>query len=102
MKAYLIAEIEITDSEVYEGYRSRTREIIQRHGGRFLVRGGRIVPLEGRLDFSRVIVAEFPNLATAQAFYDSDAYQEIIPIRTGASNSRLYFVEGAEDGGVTP
>ena len=40
------------------------------------------------------LVFRFPSLDKAQAFWNSPAYQEIVPIRQKASTGRIYMVEG--------
>lgn len=96
-KAYLVAQIEVHDPLGYEAYRSRTGAVIERFGGRFLVRGGTLHPLEGEPDFSRLVIIEFPDLHSAQGFYGSADYQELIPRRTGNARSMLLIAEGSED-----
>ena len=44
--------------------------------------------------FLRLIVLEFPSTERARAFYDSVAYQEILPLRLAASSGTLAIVEG--------
>ena len=90
----MVAQIEIHDPSGYDAYRSRTGAVIERFGGRFLVRGGTLHPLEGDPDFSRLVVIEFPDLAAAQGFYDSADYQELIPHRTTNASSMLLIAEG--------
>ena len=96
MTAYLIANIDVRDPHAYEAYRCRTGEIIARHGGRFIVRGGTIHPLEGEPSAGRLVIIQFPDVATAKGFYDSPDYQAIIPLRTVASTASLLIVEGAD------
>lgn len=96
MSAYLIANVDVLDPEAYEGYRSQTRAIVERHGGRFLVRGGAVDILEGAPNINRLVILEFPDRTAAHAFYDSPEYQEIIPIRAGSAESQLFIVEGFE------
>ena len=96
MKAYLIANVDVENPSAYERYRSRTRAIVERHEGRFLVRGGAIEPLEGDSGFARLVIIEFPSMGAARAFYDSPEYQEIIPSRTAASTGALCIAAGAE------
>src|SRR4030095_12076574 len=67
MAAYLIANIDVLDPDGYDQYRSRSRPIVQRHGGRFIVRGGEVEILEGAEQIRRVVVIEFPNRAAARA-----------------------------------
>lgn len=96
MKGYLIANVDVTDAEAYLEYRARTPDIIARHGGRFLVRGGEVTPLEGEMKAGRLVVLEFPTPEAAKAFYHSAEYQEIIPYRTRASTGDFVIVEGYE------
>jgi uncharacterized protein (DUF1330 family) len=95
-KAYLVAQIEVHDPLGYDAYRSRTGAIIERFGGRFLVRGGELHLLEGEPDFSRLVVIEFPDSHTARGFYNSAEYQELIPHRTANARSMLLIAEGAD------
>lgn len=95
MAGYLIAEIDITDAEAYEEYKRIVPAAVEAHGGRFLVRGGTVVPKEGGWNPKRVIVIEFPSLEAAKAFYDSSEYARPLEIRLKATQSRLVLVEGA-------
>ena len=95
MSAYLIAEVEVTDPEAYKAYMARTPAAIHKHGGRFIVRGGgNAVSLEGTPP-KRIVVLEFPDKVTAERFYRSPDYQEILPLRQRASIGRFFIVEGA-------
>jgi uncharacterized protein (DUF1330 family) len=96
-KAYLVAQITISDPQGYEAYRSRTRAIVESFGGRFLVRGGTLHPLEGRAGFERLAIIEFPDLESAQRFYQSADYQQLVPHRTANSDSMLLIAEGTAD-----
>ena len=95
MKGYVIANIDVRDADGYEAYRSRTADVIAKHGGRFLVRGGKVEVREGDPGISRFVVLEFPDMAAARAFYDSPDYQAILPHRTANSSGTLFLVEGA-------
>ena len=93
MAAYLIAEVDVTDAKAYEGYRPLAAASIARHGGKYIVRGGRTQGLEGG-EPQRVVVLEFATMAAARAFYDSPDYREARKIREAASRSRVFLVEG--------
>jgi uncharacterized protein (DUF1330 family) len=92
--AYIVAEIEVADPAAYRLYTDRTPGVIAAFGGRFVVRGGAVDAREGPPPAGRVVVIEFPDMATARRFYDSPAYREILPLRHAASRGRLYIVEG--------
>ncbi len=94
MKGYLIANVDVQNPEAYEAYRSRTAEIVARHDGRFLVRGGRIEIREGMPAIHRLVILEFPSIEQARIFYDSDDYQAILPDRTNNAVSNVFLVEG--------
>jgi len=94
MPAYLIAEVEITDAAGYEEYRKRVPAIIAAHGGRYLVRGGAIEPLEGSWAPARLAVIEFPDMAALKAFHDSPAYRPLLQLRQRTARSSLIAVEG--------
>ena len=95
MAAYVIADVEIADPESYKAYSARVPESIARHGGRFLARGGAVEHLEGDWQPQRLVVIEFPDLAAVRAWYDSEEYRELVPIRQGASRrGALAAVEG--------
>jgi uncharacterized protein (DUF1330 family) len=96
MSAYLIANVDVHDADAYQDYRSRTGAIVERHGGRFIVRGGAVHHLEGEPWAQRLVIIQFPNLSAARGFYDSPEYQEIIPLRTRVSEGALLIVEGAD------
>ena len=95
MAAYLVASIHVHNPLVYDEYRSETQPIIEAHGGRFLVRGGKVHPLEGAPDIERFVVIEFPSVQAARSFYDSADYQLILPARTGNAATDMFIVEGA-------
>ena len=94
MPAYLIARVQVTDWTQYREYTSRTPAAIERFGGRFLVRGGETVTLEGPLETNRVVVIEFPTLAQAKAFFNSEQYGEAKKFRLGAATGQFIAIEG--------
>jgi uncharacterized protein (DUF1330 family) len=50
---------------------SASYALIEKFGGRYLVRGGDLRRVEGNLALDRLVVLEFPMLDAAQKFYDS-------------------------------
>lgn len=94
MSAYLIGRIRITDPERYPAYTQLTPGIIAQYGGKFIVRGGEVISLEGPQEERRLVVVEFPSMAQAQAFYDSLEYQQAKAIRQSASEAEFVLVAG--------
>ncbi len=91
--AYLIAEIEVTDPDGYKTYQDGVSSVLAASGGRFVVRGGKTVALDGAPP-KRIIVIAFDSIEKAQAFRNSTVYKEFVPIRDKSSKFRLFAVEG--------
>lgn len=94
MAAYLIAHLTVTDPEAFQDYRAAVPAVIQRFGGRYLLRGGAVETLEGQWQVSRLVVLEFPGMDEAKRFYHSADYQEILPLRLAAAQSDVVLAEG--------
>ncbi len=95
MAAYVIGEIDVKDAATYDEYRRQVLATVQKHGGRFLTRGGRAEALEGSPQPKRVVVLEFPSYERALEWYRSADYAPLIELRQRASRGRLLLVEGA-------
>jgi uncharacterized protein (DUF1330 family) len=94
MPAYLIADTEIHDQTLYDEYKRKVLPVIQKFGGRFVVRGAPHVVLEGSWNPTRLVVIEFPDMATLKAWYASPEYAPLLALRQPAANDHLVAVEG--------
>ena len=61
MPALWIAHVTVTDAEAYGKYAELAGPAIAKHGGHFIARGGRYVPLEGQ-ERARHVGSTFPAL----------------------------------------
>jgi uncharacterized protein (DUF1330 family) len=95
-KTYMIAQVDVHDPEAYKEYAAKVPPTLVEFEGKFLVRGGRIEPVEGDAPPQRTVVLEFPSLEHARGWYESDAYQALIPLRHAAAVTRSFFVEGPD------
>ena len=68
--------------------------LIEKYGGRYIVRGGKITPWEGDWDLHRVVILEFPSAERATAMLTSDEYAPLGEIRHRAAISKIFIVEG--------
>ena len=93
-KGYVIAELTVTDPEGYKQYAAAVPPIIAKFGGKYLVRGGRTVAVEGDPPSGRIVVIEFDSLAAARAFEESYEYQDIAQLRHKAAQGRVFLAEG--------
>ena len=95
MSAYVIGEIDVSDTAKYDEYRRQVLATVQQHGGRFLARGSRAETLEGGAAPKRVVVLEFPSYEQALEWYRSSEYAPLIRLRQKASQGRLLLVDGS-------
>jgi len=96
MAAYMIARINVADWDKYQEYMKVTPGIIAKYEGRFIVRGGEMVTLEGPEEKWRIVVVEFPDLEKAKSFYSSADYTAARKIREGAALAQFVAVDGLE------
>ena len=94
MAAYILVDCKVTDPARYETYKKLAEAAISRHGGRYLVRGGESVLLEGTRQPNRIVVLEFSTLEGAKAFYSSAEYLAARAARAGAAEMTLVAVAG--------
>ena len=94
MAAYVVAELEVTDPAGFDEYRKAVPATITAYGGRYLVRGGALDPLEGGWVPKRIVILEFPSVAQAKAWYTSVEYRDLLKQRQRASKSKVVLVEG--------
>jgi uncharacterized protein (DUF1330 family) len=95
MPAYIIGDVrDAWDEEALQQYRRRNTETVESRGGRFIVRGGELTSLEGEWDTRRIVVIEFPDLATAREWYESEDYAPLKALRQSASDTRIILVDG--------
>ena len=94
MSAYIIVEIEVTDRDDYERYKAMAPSSIDRHDGRYIVRGGRCEALEGAWAPSRLVVLEFPSAEQARAWWSSEEYREAKALRQRCARTRMILIEG--------
>jgi uncharacterized protein (DUF1330 family) len=95
MPAYIISDLVLHDTPEREIYRTRAAAAIALYGGRYLARGGGIEVLEGTWDPRAIVVVEFPDMATARAWYASPEYAEALKVRDKALSRDLILVDGA-------
>jgi len=98
MPAYLVVEHVITDAAKFEEYRSKVGPMIAAFGGRYLTQGStHRLPEGGHWKPERMVVIEFPDMHSLEAWYSCPEYQPLIALRKQCTSSQdmLYFLEGA-------
>lgn len=96
MPAYVIARVEVTDWDKYKEYLKVGPNTLAQYGGKFIARNGEKATLEGPEETRRLIILEFPSLAKAKEWYNSEEYQNAKKLRAGASKGSIVAIEGIE------
>lgn len=94
MAAYMIARVKITNPDQYSQYREAVPRVIAQYGGRYLVRGGEVLTLEGSYDGRRLVMFEFPSMEAIQHFWQSPEYAAVKKLRADASDLDVWAVPG--------
>jgi uncharacterized protein (DUF1330 family) len=92
-KGYWVASVDVTNMDGYKNYIVENAVAFRKFGARFLTRGGKAEPVEGKLR-SRVVVIEFPDFAAALACYRSPEYQTGKALRLGYAMGDIVVLEG--------
>lgn len=98
---FWIGHVSVHDPEGYAEYVRRDTPVIERFGGRFLVRGGRSEAPEAPLRDRHVVIA-FPDFDAARACFASDAYQDVASIRRQTAEADFVIAEGVADATLAP
>ena len=97
MPAYLIARLDVIDSEgakiSYPRYVEMAGPAYKAHDARFLVRGGVAHPMEGTAR-GRNVVIEYPSFTLGRACFASNAYQQARKHRMAVAEGEIVMVEG--------
>ena len=94
MSVYVIVDITVHDIEGYKEYVKLVPPLIEKHQGKYLVRGGESEVREGTWEPDRLVVLEFPSKSHATAFLDDPRYQSVAAIRHATATTNLVVVEG--------
>jgi len=92
MTAYVISRVRIDDAEGMAQYLQEVPPVVAAHGGEYVVRTADVTPLEGDWSHDRVVVLRFPDVAAAQAWYDSPDYAGLRALRQQASEAQIVVV----------
>lgn len=97
MSAYLIVNFDVDDRDQYKQYQKGAVPSLGIGATSKLVAYDHATnQVEGQGAGHQTVVLEFESMEAAKAAYDSEAYQEVLPLRLDAtSNHFALLVEGA-------
>ena len=94
MAVYMIIDAKVTDKEVFSLYVEKVDAVLKKYGGRFLARGGKVIPLSGNWNPERVVVIEFETFELLMNCFTSADYLEVAPLREQSTISKAIVVKG--------
>lgn len=87
--AYVIGHITVKDAAKWAEYRTRVPATLAPWQAELVFRGERMVVLGGEHRHSDTVVIRFPSAEAVDAWFQSDAYQALIPLRLAAADVDL-------------
>ena len=95
MAAYLVVDTNITNPELYERYKLIAKPLVEKYGGEYLARGGKLSVKEDTLWAPiRMVLVRFPSMHDAETFYQSDDYQDVLKISKQSADRTVIILEG--------
>ena len=93
-KGYWIVRANISDVKAFKEYADRAKLAIEKHGGKYIARGGKFSILEGEHSFERNVVIEFEGIEKAKECFNSKEYQAAKSYRSGKADFNAIVIEG--------
>lgn len=94
MPAFIIGQMQIHSRDWMEEYFSKIPDVVSRHEGRFRVRGGDPVRMEGESPVpDAAFIIEFPDRSHAEAFWNSPDFQALAILRRTGSKLNAILVD---------
>ena len=90
---YVVGQITVKDPQKWNEYRDQVPGTLQPWAGEMVFRGRQRAALAGVNPHADIVVIRFPNLAAADGWFMSDAYQALIPLREQAADVLLTSYE---------
>src|SRR4030088_79080 len=92
---YQVVEIEPSNMEAYlKDYVPKAQAAIKAAGGKFLAAGGKTTTIEGEPPKPRIVIQQWDSLEKVQAYRNSAAFKDLLPLRDKMAKFRSYVVEG--------
>ena len=76
-KGYWIACVNVKNQDEFKKYVDLAGPAVNLYGGKFLVRGGKVLNIEGK-QYERIVVSVFDSTEKAEECYKSKEYQHAL------------------------
>ena len=103
MTVYLIADIKVTNDGWVPEYATNVHKLVEKHGGRYLSRSGKIETLEGAdRDSTLIAILEFPTREALDRFASDPDYAPYGTARQAGSESHFRVIDDSDIAGTIP
>jgi uncharacterized protein (DUF1330 family) len=92
--AYLIAEVQVTDPDTFKQYVAALPGTMAPYKVRTLARSNAEPLDQSTPPAGNLVVLAFNGMEDLKAWWNSSAYQAIIPLREKSAKTRIYAVQG--------
>jgi uncharacterized protein (DUF1330 family) len=94
MSAFIVAVVTITDPVAFQEYAKDINNLVEQYGGKYLCRGPVTAILEGQAaEAERIVVIEFPDRGSAEAYINSPTYVAAKAKRLNAGKVTMRLIE---------
>lgn len=91
MSAYILVSFTPIDTEKLQQYATAVPATLVKYSGEMLAKGA-IETLHGNSGFTMQAIIVFPDKALAAAWYGSDDYQALMPLRDAGMNAQFQLL----------
>lgn len=96
MGVYFIANIRMKDEETYNRYIADSSKVFKQYNGKYLAVDNNPEVLEGSWDYTRLVLIAFPDRESLDAWYHSEAYQDILKYRLAGADCDTLVVSSLD------
>lgn len=90
----MVGLVTVDNKDWIAEYRSKNSKLLEKYGGRILVRGKPAEVLEGKApDAHAIVVVAFPSMDQARGWYNDPDYQPLIKLRQTGSKADFLLIE---------
>ncbi|NRG17939.1 DUF1330 domain-containing protein [Rhizobiales bacterium] len=87
MSAFFVSTVSVKDTEKFQEYSRKAGETFAPFGGQLVIRGAAADTIAGKCAAHQAVgIVKFPNQETLMDWFQSPAYQELIPLREEAAD----------------
>lgn len=93
MSVMLVGRVNVKDPKLWQDYVAGVSASLEPFSANNIFRGQKFKDLYGEEPHSSIVLIEFDNRETATKWFNSPAYQALIPIRDHAADAQISLYE---------